>query len=445
MASEWGFTRLSDLVTIKHGFAFAGEYFTGNSKETVLLTPGNFRIGGGFKEDKPKGYSGTIPEEYVLRPGDLIVTMTDLSRAADTLGYPALVPLQSNRKFLHNQRLGKVEIRKGAELDHLFLYYLLCSKPYRDEVVGGATGSTVKHTSPSRIMDFGFRKPSLKEQNRIGETLYALDQRIIAAKDSSVALESIAWAIFKSWFVDFNPVQAKAEGREPEGMDADTAALFPSTFEDSELGPIPQGWTTGPITHVLSLNPTRSLKKKVTATYLDMASVPTSGPRATSWIKRDFVSGSKFINGDTLLARITPCLENGKTAYVDFLEQDEVGWGSTEFIVMATKPNVPSQFVYLLARDPEFRQYAIQSMSGTSGRQRVQVDQLAMFKIAIANDSIYRAFGTLVEPLFQRIKYSSEEQTTLTALRDTLLPRLISGKLRVPEAEAMLMGGCHEV
>jgi len=105
---------------------------------------------------------------------------------------------------------------------------------------------------------------------------------------------------------------------------------------------------------------------------------------------------------------------------------------------MATKPNVPSQFAYLLARDPEFRQYAIQSMSGTSGRQRVQVDQLAMFKIAIANDSIYRAFGTLVEPLFQRIKYSSEEQTTLADLRDTLLPRLISGKLRVPEAEAML-------
>ena len=319
--------------------------------------------------------------------------------------------------------------------DPRFCYYWLRSLDFSLFNSGSAQPSLNRNY----IYDLPVQIPGKPEQVAIAQTLEVLDKSIFMLQSKNDMMEAIARAIFKSWFVDFDPVRAKAEGREPEGMDADTAALFPSTFDDSELGPIPQGWTTGPITNVLSLNPTRSLKKRVTATYLDMASVPTSGPRATSWIKRDFVSGSKFINGDTLLARITPCLENGKTAYVDFLEQDEVGWGSTEFIVMATKPNVPSQFVYLLARDPEFRQYAIQSMSGTSGRQRVQVDQLAMFKIAIANDSIYRAFGTLIERLFQRIRYSSEEQTTLTDLRDTLLPRLISGKLRVPEAEAMLM------
>jgi type I restriction enzyme S subunit len=327
--------------------------------------------------------------------------------------------------------------------DYRFVYYSLRLR-YRD-LVDLKNGGGQQNLNAQLIKSFTVSLPPLSVQREISDFLESLDDRIESLSKTNITMESIAQAIFKSWFVDFDPVRAKVEGRDPEGMDAETAALFPSTFEDSELGPIPQGWTAGPITNVLSLNPARSLKKKVTSTYLDMAGVPMFGPRATSWIKRDFVSGSKFINGDTLLARITPCLENGKTAYVDFLEQDEVGWGSTEFIVMATKPNVPSQFAYLLARHPEFRQYAIQSMSGTSGRQRVQVDQLAMFKIAIADDSIYRAFGTLVEPLFQRIKFSSEEQKTLADLRDTLLPRLISGKLRVPEAEAMLMGGCHEV
>jgi type I restriction enzyme S subunit len=365
-----------------------------------------------------------------LRGGEILISLVG------TTGSVAIVP---DALAGWNVARAIAVIRPDEKIGASWLKLCLESSPTREYLDARANTTVQKTLNLKDVKQLPIPLPPPHWRQEILSLISPIENAINNLVDQNRSLESVAQTIFKSWFVDFDPVRAKAEGREPEGMDADTAALFPSTFDDSELGPIPQGWTTGPITNVLSLNPTRSLKKKVTATYLDMASVPTSGPRATSWIKRDFVSGSKFINGDTLLARITPCLENGKTAYVDFLEQDEVGWGSTEFIVMATKPNVPSQFVYLLARDPEFRQYAIQSMSGTSGRQRVQVDQLAMFKIAVAKASIYRAFGTLVEPLFQRIKYSSEEQTTLADLRDTLLPRLIAGKLRVPEAEAMLM------
>jgi type I restriction enzyme S subunit len=365
-----------------------------------------------------------------LRGGEILISLVG------TTGSVAIVPDELSG---WNVARAIAVIRPDEKIGASWLKLCLESSHTREYLDARANTTVQKTLNLKDVKQLPIPLPPPHWRQEILSLVSPIENAITNLEDQNRSLEATAQAIFKSWFVDFDPVRVKAEGREPEGMDAATAALFPSTFEDSELGPIPQGWTTGPITNVLSLNPTRSLKKKVTATYLDMASVPTSGPRATSWIKRDFVSGSKFINGDTLLARITPCLENGKTAYVDFLEQDEVGWGSTEFIVVATKPNVPSQFAYLLARDPAFRQYAIQSMSGTSGRQRVQVDQLAMFKIAIANDSIYRAFGTLVEPLFQRIKCSSEEQTTLTALRDTLLPRLISGKLRVPEAEAMLM------
>jgi type I restriction enzyme S subunit len=418
---------------------------------TVMLS------GGTPSKSNPSYWQGTVPwasakdmKKYFLADTEDHISDEAVQKATKlvpagtvlllTRGMTLLddVPIcLSMRPMTFNQDVKAVRSKNGLLQEYL-PYLLLGHKADLLDLVDLAGHGTGRLNS-DELKNLPVLLPPESEQSKIAQFLGTVDNRLYNLSRQNESIEAIAQAIFKSWFVDFDPVRAKAEGREPEGMDAATAALFPSTFEDSELGLIPQGWTTGPITNVLSLNPTRSLKKKVAATYLDMASVPTSGPRATSWIKRDFVSGSKFINGDTLLARITPCLENGKTAYVDFLEQDEVGWGSTEFIVMATKPNVPSQFAYLLARDPEFRQYAIQSMSGTSGRQRVQVDQLAMFKIAIANDSIYRAFGTLVEPLFQRIKYSSEEQTTLTALRDTLLPRLISGKLRVPEAEAMLM------
>jgi type I restriction enzyme, S subunit len=253
--------------------------------------------------------------------------------------------------------------------------------------------------------------------------------------ETNTALEAIAQAIFKSWFVDFDPVKAKAEGREPEGMDAATAALFPSEFEDSPLGPIPSGWKVAELSEFIALNPLRSLKKNSVATYLDMAKIPTSGHRASAWASRAFSSGSRFRNGDTLLARITPCLENGKTAFVDFLEDGEVGWGSTEFIVMAPQAKVPPEFAYLLARSPGFRQHAIQSMSGTSGRQRVQTDQLAKFKMAIPSEPIFEAFGRLVEPLFRGMKSRAEQQATLAAIRDALLPKLMSGQIRLPLEE----------
>ena len=147
-------------------------------------------------------------------------------------------------------------------------------------------------------------------------------------------------------------------------------------------------------------------------------------------------SGAKFRNGDTLLARITPCLENGKSAFVDFLKDGETGWGSTEFLVLRPKSPWPDYYAYLLCRHPDFREYAIQSMSGTSGRQRIQNDVLGRYLLATAPDSIAMAFGGIVEPIQQAIAANHQTAQTLATLRDTLLPRLISGQLRLPEAMA---------
>jgi type I restriction enzyme S subunit len=166
-----------------------------------------------------------------------------------------------------------------------------------------------------------------------------------------------------------------------------------------------------------------------------MASLPTSGSSINQVQYREFNSGTKFRNGDTLLARITPCLENGKSAYVDCLNDDELAWGSTEFIVLRSKGTYPNPLGYLLARDPVFRSYAIRHMSGTSGRQRVQGEAIGRYPLAIAPENILLEFDRFCAPLFAKIKANHEQNQTLADLRDTLLPKLMSGEIRLRDAE----------
>ncbi len=279
-------------------------------------------------------------------------------------------------------------------------------------------------------------KAPLGEQKAIAGTLGDLDDRITLLRETNTTLEAIAQALFKSWFVDFDPVHAKMQGRAPEGMDQATAALFPDSFEDSELGHVPKGWKCDPLNVAYEINPTRKLKKGELAPYLDMASVQIQGHSVSGVIQREMGSGTKFINGDTLLARITPCLENGKTAFVDFLTEDDTGWGSTEFVVMRPKEPLPPYHAYLLARHPAFRDHAIRSMSGTSGRQRVQNDVLGQFLVAVPPESVAKAFAGLVATMQEVICLNHQKIESLASLRDTLLPRLISGQLSLPELNA---------
>ena len=244
-------------------------------------------------------------------------------------------------------------------------------------------------------------------------------------------LEAIARAFFKSWFVKFDPVHAKMEGRKPDCMDSETAALFPSTFQDSALGKIPTGWEVAPLPEVIEVNPRRVLKKGTIAPYLHMQNLPTQVHSPYDWTHREFSSGTKFINGDTLLARITPCLENGKTGFVDFLAEDEVGWGSTEYIILRPKPPLPVEFGYYLARTNDLRVFAIRNMTGTSGRQRVPASCLDYYQISVPTAPIAQRFSEIVQPLMKKIRANIEQSHTLSQIRDLLLPKLLSGEIRV--------------
>lgn len=171
----WSLKKLSDVIEIKHGYAFKGEFFSDFEEKNILLTPGNFKIGGGFNSVKFKYYNGEIPLDYILEKNDLIVTMTDLSKAGDTLGYSALVPIIEGKTLLHNQRIGKVIIKSELPLK-FYLYWVMRQDTYRHFVLGSATGSTVKHTSPTRICDYEFLLPDEK-------TLYSFNNVIKSLTD----------------------------------------------------------------------------------------------------------------------------------------------------------------------------------------------------------------------------------------------------------------------
>ena len=222
-------------------------------------------------------------------------------------------------------------------------------------------------------------------------------------------------------------------GESLPGLPAEHYDLFPDRLVDSEIGEIPEGWEVKALEDVVELNPSEPLRRGTMSSYLDMASLPTSGPSPDDWVPREFTSGTRFRNGDTLLARITPCLENGKTAFVQSLREGEVGWGSTEFIVMRSVHPAPPEYAYLLARDVYFREHAIQSMTGTSGRQRVQVDALAPYPLVNPPTETWSEFSALVSPLFAQIEFNHKESLALAAQRDTLLPRLVSGEVKVGE------------
>ena len=326
-----------------------------------------------------------------------------------------------------------VAIRADEAVVHpKYLFAALRAKKTQQDILNLHVGTMIPHFKKGDFGKLLIPLPDLQTQKSIGEAYYNISLKIANNRRMNETLEEMARAIFKSWFVDFDPVHAKSAGNAPAHMDADTAALFPSSFGDDGL---PEGWSLGHLSDLVDLNPTERIKKGELSSYIEMANLPTSGSNISNVVLREFKSGTKFRNGDTLLARITPCLENGKTAYVDVLDEGEVAWGSTEYIVMRTKDPLPKFYSYVVARSEHFREHAIRSMTGTSGRQRAQADMVAAYEVVIPPKSVASAFGDIGQNWFSKIRCNAAESKTLAELRDTLLPKLMSGEIRVSDAE----------
>ena len=369
----------------------------------------------------------------LCRPLDIIFTKKG------TLGQTGLIPEGSRYKqYLLSSNQMKLTVDPRVA-DPLFVYYFVSSPASAEKIRRDSEATGVPKTNVKYLREFPIALPPLSEQRAIAHILGTLDDKIELNRRTNETLEAIARALFKSWFVDFEPVRAKVEGRDT-GLPWHIAALFPERMTNSEHGEVPDGWHIRPLADLIDVNPRRRLRKGQVAPYLDMANMPTEGHVPNSVVGRPFGSGMRFANGDTLIARITPCLENGKAAYVDFLSDDETGWGSTEYIVMRPRKPLPHEFAYMLARNSTFRDSAIQNMTGTSGRQRVQASAVKEYRLAQPTEGVAVAFGDLVRPLIARGSASARESRSLADLRDTLLPKLISGDIRLLEAGKVVSG-----
>jgi type I restriction enzyme S subunit len=404
--SEWREVALGELLEIAHGYAFKGEYFA-TSGGNVLLTPKNFRTEGGLDlgPERSKYYDGPIDDKFVLSPGDIVVAMTDLKQDAPILGSAGRIP--ATGRYLHNQRIGKVEVTDRARLVREFVPWLLNSPSVRAQVRATATGATVRHTAPTRIRDVIASIPPPRVQTAISATLGAFDELIAINERRIELLENLARALYREWFERL---------RFPE-YDADDG--------------VPADWRRRPASEVFTVNP--RIKSSQTAfPKVTMGDVDERFAIVFPSEETTRVTGSRFQRDDMLFARITPCLENGKTGLVKFLEPDVVGVGSTEFIVLRGNAVGPA-FTYCAARSDALRQHAIKSMSGATGRQRVATNAFDSLELIEPPPAIGDYFEMHAAPLLDEGFALACQSRALARARDLLLPRLVTGRLDISD------------
>jgi type I restriction enzyme S subunit len=402
--TAWPTVLLGDICEIKHGFAFKGESFCKVKTAKILLTPGNFYIGGGFKSDKNKYYNGDVPEDYILAEHDLIVTMTDLSVAGDTLGYSALIPKDNDNIYLHNQRIGRVIVTSN-KISKYFLYWLMRTSRYQKFIVATASGTTVKHTSPKSILKYVFPLPPLPTQQAIAATLSCLDAKIELNNRINANLEAQAQAIFKSWFVDFEPFQG-------------------GEFVDSELGKIPKGWRVGTLGEIANI---------IMGQSPDGKSYNESGEGEVFYQgRRDF--GWRFPRNRLYT---TEPKRRGKKGDVLLSVRAPVG----DLNVADEDCCIGRGLASLNSKNTSFLLYSmfslkskLQQFNGTGTVFGcINKDDLHGMKIVIPPEKVISDFEYICSKMDGYIFINSQEIKKLSFVRDALLPRLMSGEIKIKE------------
>lgn len=284
---------------------------------------------------------------------------------------------------------------KAGISDPQFVYYTAINPTFRNVAIKSMVGSSGRQRVQQSVLEeLELSVPGLDEQRRIGAFLAELDEKIALNNKINDNLQQQAFSVFDNLI-------ANAENND-------------YTVSDYAF-----------------LNPKRTLAKNQVARSIDMSQLSTSGAFPSGWEMKPFNGGMRFTNGDTLLARITPCLENGKTAFIDFLDDGEVAFGSTEYIVLAPKNDTPPEMLYCLARYPAFVDYAVKNMNGSSGRQRVSAETVGQYRLPLFDKHSLVLFKEVVSPMFLKMRYNSLENMRLAELRDALLPKLMSGEIDV--------------
>ncbi|EJV1364807.1 restriction endonuclease subunit S [Pseudomonas aeruginosa] len=291
------------------------------------------------------------------------------------------------------------------------------------------------------IPSFEMVIPPRVDQAEIASLLGALDDRITLLRETNATLEAIAQALFKSWFVDFDPVRAKAEGRQPEGMDATTAALFPDSFEESELGLVPKGWSVMPIGEAVECVGGGTPDTKNEA-YWQPEEFSWSSPKDLSGLQSPVLLSTERKLSAQGLAKVSsgllPCgtLLMSSRAPIGYLAIAKTPLAVNQgYIAMLPGGRLPPLYLLFWCRE---KMEVIKGRANGSTFMEISKKAFRPIPALVPSAAVLEAFADIADPLFERLAKNERQAQTLTQLRDTLLPRLISGQLRLPEAQALL-------
>jgi type I restriction enzyme S subunit len=420
--SEWREVALEDVaadVTVGHVGPMASEYVDQGIPFLRSQNVEPLRVNDTDLKFITEEFHGRL-KKSALSPGDVVIVRTGKPGACAVI--PQTLPVANCSDL--------VVVRCGPLLDCRFLAYFMNSVAVH-HVNSHLVGAVQQHFNVGSARSMVMRLPDLPEQRAIAHILGTLDDKIELNRRMNETLEAMARALFKSWFVDFDPVCAKAEGRDP-GLPKRLADLFPARLVDSELGEIPEGWEVGSIADFASLNPETWSKntRPDLINYVDLSNTKWGGIETiTPYTQQDAPSRAQRVlcQRDTIVGTVRP----GNGSYA-FIAEDGLT-GSTGFAVLRPRRIEYAEFVYLAATATENIE-ALAHLADGGAYPAVRPEVVTATRVVRPDDRVLDHFARAARPLLAKMAQNERESRTLAALRDTLLPKLVSGELRVKDA-----------
>lgn len=389
---NWTEYNLGELIKVKHGFAFKSEFFSFEGKH-IVLTPGNFYEAGGFKSrgDKDRFYSGEYPEQYLLKKNDLIIAMTE--QGEGLLGSSSLIP--EDDKFLHNQRLGLIEIIEPEKVDKYFLYLAFNNPIIRNQIAGSATGTKVKHTAPERIYRCKFKFPTKELQKKVTAIISSYDDLIENNLKRIKLLEEMAQITYEEWFV-----RMKFPGHE--------TAVF-----DEETG-LPEGWKRGRFAELFELQRGFDLpvQDRIEGANPIIASTGQIGTHSTAK-----VTGPGVITG-----------RSGTIGEVAFCHDDF--WPLNTSLWLKKQNYGGPAYAYLFLKN-----FNLERLSGGSAVPSLDRKVVHSQFVKIPHKELCNEFESQLIPKFDLMNNLRKQNDLLKEARDILLPRLMTGMIDIEQVE----------
>ena len=402
----WQEVTLGECFTIKHGFAFKSQHF-GNSGNHIVLTPGNFHEIGGFRSrpGKTRFYTIEPPDDFVLRPGDLVIAMTE--QGEGLLGSSALIPKVGS--YLHNQRIGLIENIDEQRVSKEFLYRLFNTPHVRGQIRASASGTKIRHTAPKRIYTVKVKVPPIAIQRKISGILSTYDNLVENNRRRIALLEKTARLLYREWFVHFR---------------------FPGHEHVKFTDGIPEGWERRTIGNVAKTNRDSYRAKQLpeVLNYVDISSVAQGRILSKKLLASTEAPGRarrKAEDGDVIWSNVRPNLR----AYALILDPEHNDVFSTGFTVLSAV-EVPFTWLYLFVTTDPFVGHLVNHATG-AGYPAVRPDDFERAAVDLPPQSLLKVFHESIEPKFRLVSKLEQQNRKLAQARDLLLPRLMSGEIAV--------------